>query len=196
MAIQLLYSDNLDPDSGSLTARFSGATGFYIDAPTLGAELEIDVFLQVYLVDGEGETPRNLALGKLKDGEIKLNETDTETVTPIPDEFLDTGMEMALFFLPSEVVALDVWLVVPDCNLCTIDTGLSALSTTINNRFDDIEAQLTAHSNSVDARFVMVNQTLAAMQATLAQILAAVTVDVITPGAVPTQAEQDFFFLN
>ena len=81
MALQTVFSNNLDPANGSLTARFKHATAFYIDTPLESDELEIDVFLQVYFPTQTKERTRNLALGKLKDGQITLNETDTETVT-------------------------------------------------------------------------------------------------------------------
>ena len=83
MALLTVFSDNLDPENGSLTARFTNATAFYIDAPLLGAELEIDAYLQVYFPTAIGERVRNLPLGKLKDGEIKLNEIDSISVETI-----------------------------------------------------------------------------------------------------------------
>ena len=133
MALQTVFSNNLDPQNGSLTARFINATAFYIDAPMLNAELEIDVFLQVYFPTETGERLRNLALGKLKDGQITLNETDTVTVEPIPNEFLDSGLEMALFFLPSEPIFLEVYVLGKDCTVCGLDVKLDAIATVLND---------------------------------------------------------------
>ena len=86
MVLQTVFNSSLNPTTGSLTTRFVDATAFYINAPLLSDELELDVFLQVYFPTTTGERVRNLALGKLKDGQIKLNEVDTETVVPIPNE--------------------------------------------------------------------------------------------------------------
>jgi len=133
VALQTVFSNNLDPQNGSLTARFINATAFYIDAPMLNAELEIDVFLQVYFPTETGERLRNLALGKLKDGQITLNETDTVTVEPIPNEFLDSGLEMALFFLPSEPIFLEVYVLGKDCTVCGLDVKLDAIATVLND---------------------------------------------------------------
>lgn len=127
MAVQTVFSDNLDPDNGSLTARFVNATAFYIDVPLLNAELEIDVYLQVYFPTATGERLRNLTLGKLKDGQIKLNEADTETVVPIPNEFIDSGLEMAIYFTPSDTTFLEVYVLGLDCTLCTLDAKLDAI---------------------------------------------------------------------
>ena len=132
-----VFSDNLDPDNGSLTARFSNATAFYIDAPLLNVELEIDVYLQVYLPTATGERLRNLALGKLKDGNIKLNEIDTETVVPIPSEFIDSGLEMAFYFTPSESIFLEVYVLEKQCTICTIDQKIDNLIAA-NNQINSV----------------------------------------------------------
>lgn len=167
MAVQTVFSDNLNPATGSLTSRFTNATGFYIDAPLLSSELEIDVFLQVYFATATGERLRNLALGKLKDGQITLNETDTVTVEPIPSEFLDSGLEMALYFLPSEPIFLEVYVLGKNCSLCAIDTKIEA----IDNRLNDIES-------------------------TLQQILTAVNKPSTPVVIAPAASEQQFFFIQ
>ena len=113
----LLLPLALDPENGSLTARFKHATAFYIHTPFKSIQLEIDVFLQVYFPVGIKERSRNLALGKLKDGQIKLNEVDTKTVVPIPNEFVDSNLEMALFFLSSDTTYLEVFVLTQDCKM-------------------------------------------------------------------------------
>ena len=136
MALQTVFSNNLDPANGSLTARFKHATAFYIDTPLESDELEIDVFLQVYFPTQTKERTRNLALGKLKDGQITLNETDTETVEPIPNEFLDSGLEMALFFLPSDTTYLEVFVLTQDCKMSSLCNRLDNL----DKKIDDLVA--------------------------------------------------------
>lgn len=146
MALLTVFNSSLNPTTGSLTARFTNATAFYINAPLLSSELELDVFLQVYFPATSGEKVRNLALGKLKDGQIKLNEVDTETVVPIPNEFLDSGLEMALFFLASESITLEVYVLGQDCTLCELENRIASLDsklTTLTNQVQDI-----ANSNS------------------------------------------------
>lgn len=172
MAVQTVFSNNLDPTNGSLTARFVDATAFYIDAPLLPEELEIDVFLQVYFSAAAGERVRNLALGKLKDGQIKLNETDTETVVPIPSELLNTGLEMALYFTPSDTTFLEVYAVGKNCSLCGIDNKIDA----IGDRLDELE-------NASSATDVILNLILNSL-------------GIPVPVIAGTQAQQDFFFLQ
>ena len=145
MAVQTVFSDNLNPATGSLTARFTDATAFYIDAPSLGSEMEIDVFLQVYFPTETGERLRNLALGKLKDGVITLNEVDTETVTPIPKEFINTGLEMALFFLPSQPIFLEVFIISPDSTLIEVESKVDDLQ----QRLQQLEIILTEILNAL-----------------------------------------------
>lgn len=127
MALLTVFSNNLDSQNGSLTNRFTNATAFYIDAPLLGAELEIDVYLQVYFPTVGGERLRNLRIGSLKSGVIKLNETDTETVVPIPNEFLDSGLEMALYFTPSESIFLEVYVLGTEVTLSSLDLKITAI---------------------------------------------------------------------
>lgn len=183
MALQLLYSDTLSPTSGTLTDRFSGATGFYIDAPSILEEIEIDVFLQVYIVTQAGESPRNYPLGKLKDGEIKLNETDTETIKSIPKEFLESGLEMAFLFLPSEAIPLDVWVVFPDCDLCEIKAQIQAFQDTVASEFDDIDDRLNVISTNINNRFDALDVRLTGIEAILQQILIAAGIDIVVPGS-------------
>ncbi len=177
MAIQTVFSDNLDPGNGSLSARFINATGFYIDAPLISEELEIDVFLQVYLPANSGERIRNLPLGKLVEGQIKLNQTDTETIAAIPYEYVGSGLEMALFFLASSTTYIEAYAVGSDCTLCQIREEILALSQEVNARFDGVDGRLSNIEN------------------VLSQILATVnTPD--PPIIVPAASEQAFFFIQ
>ena len=164
MAVLSVFNNILDPSRGNLSRRFTKATGFWIDAPTVNEELEIDVFLQVYFSRIDGEKVRNLPLGRLVEGNILINQTDTETLKAIPYEYVDSDLEMSLFFLSSEAVYLDVYVIGSDCTLCDID-----------NRISQLEAK-------VDNGFRTLNLKLAGMQTTLNQILTAVSVDVIVPG--------------
>jgi len=172
VAVQTVFSNNLNPITGSLTSRFTNATAFYIDAPLLGSEMEIDVFLQVYFPVFGGERVRNLALGKLKDGQIALNETDTETVVPIPNEFLDSGLEMALYFTPSDPIFLEVYVLGVDVTIETIDQKIEA----IGDRLDDLETD----NGNID---LILNLILNAL-------------GVPVPVIAGTTAQQDFFFLQ
>lgn len=133
MALLTVFSDNLNPTTGSLSDRFRNATAFYIDAPLLTGEMEIDVFLQVYFPTATGERLRNLALGKLSDGQIRLNQTDTETVVPIPDEFIDSGLDMALFFLPSDPIFLEVYVLGADVSIKSLDEKIDELTRQLND---------------------------------------------------------------
>ena len=111
MAVQTVFSDNLDPSNFNLSDRFIDAVAFYIDAPLIDSELEIDVFLQVYFPSNSGERVRNLPLGKITEQSILLNQTDTESVVAISQEFLGTGVEMALLFLASSNTYLEAYII-------------------------------------------------------------------------------------
>ena len=174
MAILAVFSNNLDPVNGSLTARFINATAFYIDAPLSASEIEIDVFLQVYLPTSSTEQVRVIPLGKLKDGEIKLNETDSETLLSIPYELIDTGLEMALYFTSSDTTFLEVFVIGIECSLCQVQGDILAISEDLNAQFNEVNSRLNS------------------MQSTLNQILAIVGADVVIPSSI----EQQFFFIQ
>jgi hypothetical protein len=87
-------------------------------------EYEVDVFLQVYFPNIAGERVRNLPLGRISEGSILVNQIDTETVIPIPNEFVDSGLEMALLFLSSDYTYIDAYIVKPNCILCELNAKL------------------------------------------------------------------------
>lgn len=120
MAIQKVFSDNLSPTNSSLSARFTKATGFFIDAPLTNFELEIDIFLQVYLPMPTGEKIRNLPL-------FIANPYDTETLITIPHEYVDSGLEMALLFLSSSTTYLEAYVIDESCTLSGINTKLNQI---------------------------------------------------------------------
>ncbi len=163
MVLQTVFNNTLNPTTGSLTARFTNATAFYINAPLLPDELELDVFLQVYFPTTSGERVRNLALGKLKDGQIKLNEVDTETVVPIPNEFLDSGLEMALFFLASESITLEVYVLGQDCTLCELEDKIDSLDSKLNDLTSRVEDLVNANSDSINNLTAILNLILNAV---------------------------------
>lgn len=132
MASQLVFSGNLDPASPNLSVRFTSAIGFFIQAPSLSSELEIDVFLQVYLPSILGEIVRSIPLGKIEEQAILLNITDTETFSVIPYELQNTGVEMALLFLASDNTFIYAETIQPDCNLCVLDSKLDLLEQKID----------------------------------------------------------------
>jgi hypothetical protein len=84
VALLTVFSDNLLPIAGNLSARFTQAIGFFVDAPLTQYELEIDIFLQVYIPTPTGEIARNLPLST-------ANPLDTETLITIPMSILIRG---------------------------------------------------------------------------------------------------------
>jgi hypothetical protein len=132
MSTQIVFSGNLNPSAANLSNRFTEASVFFIEAPLLNVELEIDVFLQVYLPGVLGETTRNIPLGKIESQAILLNVTDTETASLIPLEYQNTDLEMALLFLASDTTYLYAVIVKPDCNLCLLKNQLNQLNTKVD----------------------------------------------------------------
>lgn len=173
MAVQTVFNGLLDPSQPNITARFVDATGFYLHAPLLSSEVEIDVFLQVYFPQIVGERVRNLPLGKLSENSLLLNQADTESVTPIPAEFVDTQYEMALLLLPSEAFTLEVVVIKPNCTVLTLCLDIADLQqdvTDIKNTIDFVELALKA----------------------IFSLLGAPTLPVLPP----TQAQAEFFFFQ
>ena len=142
MAILTVLSETLNPSTGNLSSRFKAAVGFYIDAPLVSNEIEIDVFLQVYFPRVVGEKVRNLPLGKLSEGQLLLNQADTESLVTIPSEYIGSDLEMALFFLPSDTTRLEVFVIGANCTLCGIKTQLQRFEERVDDRFDSVELSL------------------------------------------------------
>ena len=138
MAVQLVFQGNLDPSNPNVSSRFTDAIGFYIAAPLITAELEIDVYLQVYFPAVIGEQVRNIPLGRVIEQSILLNVIDTETALAIPKEYLNTGLDMALLFLPSSTTFIQAAVVKKNCSLCQIAKDTSD----IKSRLDGIEQTL------------------------------------------------------
>lgn len=132
MAVQTVFSSNLDPSQPNLSARFVDATAFYIAAPLITAEVEIDCYLQVYFPAVIGEQVRVIPLGRISEQSILLNLTDTETASVIPAEFLDTSLEMALLFVPSSDTFIQAAVIKPDCTICELKAQVTALDTKLN----------------------------------------------------------------
>lgn len=132
MGLFTVYSNNLSPSAPNLSTRFTDATSFFIHAPLIGAgiELEIDVFLQVYLPYGIGqELVRNLPLGKIEEQTVFLNITDTETLNTIPQEYLNSNLEMALLFLATDTTFLEAIIIKPQLTLTDIYQDLQLIKT-------------------------------------------------------------------
>lgn len=138
MAVQTVFSSNLDPSIENLSTRFTDATAFYIDAPLIEPELEIDVFLQVYFPTSNNERIRVLSIGKISEASVLLNVTDTESVVTIPVEYVGTGLEMALLFLASSTTYLEAYVIGKNCTVCQLKAEIEA----IKNTLSDMQAQL------------------------------------------------------
>ena len=125
MAVQLVFNGILNPATVNLSVKFTDAIAFYIEAPILDGDVEIDVFLQLYLPNNK---VRNIPLGKLEEQAILLNQTDTETASFIPYEYQDTTLEMALLFLPSEAFTLQAFVITKEVTLLGIQDQLAVIS--------------------------------------------------------------------
>jgi hypothetical protein len=126
VALLTVFSDNLLPIAGNLSARFTQAIGFFVDAPLTQYELEIDIFLQVYIPTPTGEIARNLPLST-------ANPLDTETLITIPSEYFDSGLEMALLFLASSDTYLEAYVIGAECTSCDLDTKLNQINQLITD---------------------------------------------------------------
>ena len=153
MALQTVFSSNLDPAKENLSTRFVDATAFYIDAPLIDSELEIDVFLQVYFPVLGGERTRVLSIGKISEASILLNVTDTESVVTIPSEYVGTGLEMALLFLASSNTYLEAYAIGKNCTLCQLKAEVEAIKTILS----DFKSQLNRIESGVESNNSVIN---------------------------------------
>lgn len=128
MAVQIVFQNNLNSAVENLSSRFTGATAFYIAAPFINAQLQIDVFLQVYFPGITGEQVRVIPLGQIEEQAIVLNLIDTETCQIIPSEFVDTDLEMALLFLASDSTFIQASIVKPNYTLSDISNSLDLIN--------------------------------------------------------------------
>ncbi len=143
MGVQQVFSGTTNPTSPNLSERFKDAIGFFISAPLIDIEIEIDVFLQIYLLD---EKIRNIPLGKVTEQAVLLNLTDTESVSIIPEEFQDTNLEMSLLFLPSQSFTLEAFVLTKEITLTNLSQQITDLqeqiadtiSTEATDLFDDL----------------------------------------------------------
>lgn len=121
MALLQVFSNNLVPFDSNLSVRFTKAKAFYLDASLIAGELEIDVFLQVYIPTVSGETLRNLPL-------TNLIPADTETLITIPSEYVDSDLEMALAFFASDSTYLEAFVLGAEVTLNTLDSKLNQIT--------------------------------------------------------------------
>ena len=143
MAVQTVFSDNLDPGNFNLSERFTDGVAFYIDAPLIDSELEIDVYLQVYFPTAQSQRVRNLPLGKITEQSILLNQTDTESVVAIPEEFLGTGLDMALLFLASSTTFLEVYVITKNFTVERLQNDIDQIKEQLNRIQADVESNNT-----------------------------------------------------
>ncbi len=124
MPINQVLGQIISPAIPNLSSRFKNAVGFFINLPFVDTEIEIDVFLQIYLSFNQ---VRNIPLGKIEEQAVLLNITDSETCQFIPQEYLDTDLEMALLFLPSESMYLEAFVINQNVLLSDLQNQLSEI---------------------------------------------------------------------
>ena len=147
----IIFNDSVSSAGINLSAEFTSGMGFYLIAPGSSYEYEINIFLQLSISNTEKR------LIRLEPHNI----SNTERLTLLPTQIVDLGLPMQLLIVPSTDFAMQIILVQSDCSLCQIQSDISTLK------------------NQINSNFAAVNQTLAAMQTTLGQILAIVTTDVV-----------------
>lgn len=85
--------------------------------------------MQLYLPNDE---VRNIPLTRIEEQSILLNIADSETATVISGEFVDTDLDMALLFLPSESFFLQAFVITKDISLIELGQQLDSLQTEIS----------------------------------------------------------------
>ncbi|MGK7951400.1 MAG: hypothetical protein AB4368_22100 [Xenococcaceae cyanobacterium] len=130
MVIQQVFNNTVNPDASNLSDRFTDAIAFFISAPLLTDEIEIDVFLQIYL---DNSSIRNIPLGRIEEQVMWINSIDTEIIQAINYEFVDTNLEMALLFLPSEAFTLEAFIVKKNITLNSLKKQLDDIAKAISS---------------------------------------------------------------
>lgn len=135
MVVQQVFSSNLNASIANLSSRFVDAIAFYIHTPLSTFELEIDCYLQIYLPSNNQPIIRVISLGKIEEQNFSLNSIDTESIVFIPEEYQDTGIEMALLFVPSDFTTtyLEAFVIKKNANLQTIAERLLAIENFLLN---------------------------------------------------------------
>lgn len=118
MPQQIVFQNNLVPEQINLSDRFSNAVAFIISAPFINAEIEIDCYLQIYIPALADEIVRVVNLGTIIEQAVYLNLADTDTLSVIPAELLDTGLSMALAFVPSDNTFIQAAVITKNCSVC------------------------------------------------------------------------------
>jgi hypothetical protein len=95
-----IYNSTLNPTIANLSDEFTRGIGFYLTALNLTDEVEIDIFLQLYL------TPTKIRAINLE----SLNVSTTERLTLLPPQLRDIDIPMRLLILPSETFNLNITL--------------------------------------------------------------------------------------
>jgi hypothetical protein len=96
-----ILSSTLNPSIENYSDTFSEGIGFYLIAPTLISEVEIDIFLQIQF------SPTTIRLVRLE----PLNVSNTERFTLIPAELREINVPMRLLILPNQAFLLEIILV-------------------------------------------------------------------------------------
>lgn len=147
MALTQVFNSTTNPTQPNLSSRFTDAIAFFIIAPDLTVEVEIDVFLQIYLPFNQ---VRNIPLGKISEQTVLLNLTDTETLSVIPEELIDTDLEMSLLFLPSQAFALEAWIVTKQVTLLALQQQLVDIESDLNQIIQNTQPGIFDGNDALD----------------------------------------------
>jgi hypothetical protein len=140
MSITKVFDGIANTNTENLTALVNGATGFYIVAPDLSEEIELDFYVQFELNIFE----RNKRI-RIQD-DITLS--DTLTLIPLPEELRNINSNnIKLLFLTDIQFYLEVYIIIPDKfdgeeDLEEIKTQLTELLEKVESSDKNIEVLL------------------------------------------------------
>lgn len=98
-----IFNQTTVSDAENRSIEFTSGLGFYLIAPTIADEIEIDIFLQVQL------SPSIVRQVRLE----PMNLSNTERLTLIPSQLANLGLPMYLAIFPSEAIDLEIILLQP-----------------------------------------------------------------------------------
>ncbi len=156
---ELIFSGGVGALSENTTESFSDGIAFFVEAPDISDELELDFYLQ-------------FAVNGFQNKGVKLTPepiADTLFLYIIPEELSNTGEQFYASFISNTSTAIEVWIIKKDTSLATIDEKLEEILLEVDGVEEGILANLTLDiAQTINA--INQNISLGVLQASLAPL--------------------------
>lgn len=123
-----IFNNNLVSNVENFSQEFFEGLGFYLINPNTNNEYQVDIFLQVKL---SNTITRQIRLER-------LNISDTQKITLLPQQIVNLGLPMQLLILPSSNFFLEIILLKSSCTLCSLENKLNNIDKTLIKILNDL----------------------------------------------------------